>query len=85
MILEITLSVLGLILSVLFSGAEIALLSANPLQIEVWNKQNIRGAAAALQSIRASEIFLTTSLVGINVANVLTTSFATILIYGSIP
>ncbi len=85
MILEITLSVLGLFLSVLFSGAEIALLSANPLQIEVWNKQNIHGAAAALESIRASEIFLTTSLVGINVANILTTSFATILLYGIIP
>ena len=85
MALEITLSVLGLILSVLFSGAEIALLSANPLQIEVWNKQQVRGAFTALDAIRDSEIFLTTSLIGINITSVFTTSFATILLYRWIP
>lgn len=85
MAIEITLAVLGLILSALFSGAEIALLSANPLQIEVWHKQGITGANSALRATRDSEVFLTTSLIGINIANVLTTSFATIMLYVYIP
>lgn len=85
MAIEITLAVLGLILSIIFSGAEIALLSANPLQIEVWHKQQVRGANSALLATRDSEVFLTTSLIGINIANILTTSFATVLLYLVIP
>ena len=37
--LYLTLSIIGLFFSILFSSAEIALLSANPLQINVWYEQ----------------------------------------------
>ena len=37
--LYLTLSVIGLFFSIIFSSSEIALLLANPLQINVWNKQ----------------------------------------------
>ncbi len=78
--LELALAIIGLILSFLFSGAEIALLSSNQLQVEVWTRQKKRGSKLALHASKQPEKFLTTSLVGVNIANILTTSFATILL-----
>ena len=40
--LEINLAITGLFFSILFSGTEIALISANKLQIDVWIKQNYK-------------------------------------------
>ena len=40
--LYLSLSILGLFFSILFSSSEIALLSANPLQINVWKEQKKR-------------------------------------------
>ena len=37
--LDLNLALLGLILSIVYSSSEIALLSANPLQLDVWEKQ----------------------------------------------
>ena len=45
--LELNLAILGLFFSMLFSGTEIALLSANKLQIDVWVKQKYRLANLA--------------------------------------
>ena len=83
--LEISLAILGLILSFLYSGAEIALLTANRLQIEVWARKAVRGAFLAMQAQQQPENFLTTTLVGVNIANILTTSFATVLLLRIIP
>ena len=37
--IELNLAIIGLIFSILFSSSEIALISANKLQIDVWIKQ----------------------------------------------
>ena len=39
---ELNLAILGLLLSIIFSSSEIALISANELQIDVWIKQKYR-------------------------------------------
>ena len=40
--LELNLTIIGLILSIIFSSLEIALISANKLQIDVWIKQKYK-------------------------------------------
>jgi len=78
--LALSLVIFGLILSFLFSGAEIALLSANSLQIEVGARKSVRASRHALWAQQDPEQYLTVALVGLNVANILTTSFATVLL-----
>ena len=83
--LELFLACGGLILSFIFAGAEIALLSSNRLQLEVWQRRSVRGASSALKASIDPEKFLTATLVGNNVANILTTSFATVILIRIIP
>ena len=40
--LELNLTIIGLILSIIFSSLEIALITANKLQIDVWIKQKYK-------------------------------------------
>jgi len=80
MMIELILALLGLILSFIFAGAEIALLSSNRLQLEVWQRRSVRGSAAALNASREPEKFLTATLVGNNIASVITTTFATVML-----
>ncbi|UCH11208.1 MAG: HlyC/CorC family transporter [Fidelibacterota bacterium] len=75
--LELSLSLLGLAFSAFFSATELAFISANPLQIEVWSRQNRRGSGHALQLFRKPEDVLVSVLVGTTLANVIATSFAT--------
>ena len=75
--LELTLAFAGLALSAFFSGSELAFISANPLQMEVWSKQERRGAARALQLMGNPDSFLVSVLVGTTLSNVVATSFAT--------
>ncbi|MCF7825918.1 MAG: hemolysin family protein [Candidatus Marinimicrobia bacterium] len=83
--IEIILAILGLILSFIFAGAEIALLSSNRLQLEVWQRREVRGAKSAMSASQNPEQFLTTTLIGNNIANILTTSFATVMLIKVIP
>ena len=77
--LYLILSIAGLFFSILFSGSEIALLSANPLQINVWNKQKKLQLLNWAEKILANkEEFLIVILIGTNISNILATSFATI-------
>jgi len=77
--LYLTLSIAGLFFSILFSSSEIALLSANPLQINVWNKQKkLRLLNWAEKILANKEEFLIVILIGTNISNILATSFATI-------
>lgn len=78
--IEIILAIIGLILSFLFAGAEIALLSSNRLQLEVWKRRAVKGSTAALKASQEPEQFLTATLVGNNIANIMTTSFATVML-----
>lgn len=75
--LELTLAFVGLVLSAFFSGSELAFISANPLQMEVWSKQARRGATRALRLMGNPDRFLVSVLVGTTLSNVVATSFAT--------
>ena len=72
------LALTGIILSIFFSSCEIALISANKLQINVWVKQKLRLSKIADLIINNKEFYLFCILVGNNLANMLTTSFLTI-------
>ena len=76
--LDLNLAIAGLILSIIFSGSEIALISANSLQINVWLKQKMRLSKWAASILENKEEYLAIILIGTNFANILTTSFATI-------
>lgn len=75
--LELSLAIAGVILSAFFSGSEMAFISANPLQIEVWSKQNRRWAKWAFRLIQNPDRFLITVLVGTTLSNIIATTFAT--------
>lgn len=76
--IEPLLALAGLILSAFFSGSEIAFVRANPLQMNVWERQGRKTAAKTFGYLEEPERFLTTILVGNNLANVLTCSYATL-------
>jgi CBS domain containing-hemolysin-like protein len=75
--LEITLALISLALSSFFSGSELAYISANPLQMEVWFRQKRRGASSALNILENPDYFLVGVLIGTTLSNVIATSFAT--------
>ena len=76
--LELLFSFLGVIFSILFSSLEIALLSSNSFQIDVWSKQGGRLSALSQKIIKEKEIFLFLILLGTNVSNIVATTFATL-------
>ena len=76
--LELLFSFLGVIFSILFSSLEIALLSSNPLQIDVWSKQGGKLSILSQKIIKEKEIFLFLILLGTNVSNIVATTFATL-------
>ncbi len=80
--LELTLALLGVVFSAFFSSSELAYISANPLQLEVWRKQRRRGSAQALRLLNDPDGFLITVLVGTTISNIFATSFATIYLIG---
>ena len=82
--LEINLAITGLFFSILFSGTEIALISANKLQIDVWIKQKYRFARLTKFIINNKSKFLTVALIGTNLANILASSFFTVYLINAI-
>ena len=76
--MEIFFSIIGLLFSILYSGSEIALITSNALQIKVWRKQKILFSNFALRILDNKPGYITVILIGTNLANVLTTTFATI-------
>ena len=83
--LEISLVGIGLLLSSFFSMAETVFVTVNKIQLEVQLKRKIRGAKSAVDFLDKPESFLSTTLVGTDLANILTTSFATVLLIGYMP
>ena len=83
--LEISLVGIGLLLSAFFSMAETVFVTVNKIQLEVQLKRKIRGAKSAVDFLDKPESFLSTTLVGTDLANILTTSFATVLLIGYMP
>ena len=80
MITEIVLSSLGLVLSAFFSGSEISVITAHPLQLQKWVAQKKPFAASALKMYEDRQHYLTVILIGNTLSNVLTTTFATLLL-----
>ena len=76
--LELNLAIIGLILSIIFSSSEIALISANKLQIDVWIKQKYKLSNLTKHILENKSKYLIVSLIGTNVSNILCTSFATV-------
>ena len=76
--LDLNLALLGFILSIVYSSSEIALLSANALQLDVWEKQKIRMAPWASSILDWKPEYLSVILIGTTLSNILATSFATV-------
>ncbi|MEA3499964.1 MAG: hemolysin family protein [Candidatus Marinimicrobia bacterium] len=79
MIVEIILASIGLLLSAYFSGSEIAFISANPIQLQIWQAKGVHGSTLSIKFLENREKHLTAILVGNTIANILTTSFATVI------
>ena len=81
--LDLNLALLGLILSIIYSSSEIALLSANTLQLDVWEKQEKYLARLASSILDRKPEYLSVILIGTNLSNILATSFATVYLLRS--
>ena len=71
-------SSIGILLSMLFSSAEISLIRSNPLQINVWKKQKRIFAKHSSYLIKDKDKTLILILIGINISNVIASSFLTL-------
>ena len=81
--LDLNLALLWLILSIFYSSSEIALLSANALQSDVWEKQEKYLARWASSILDWKPEYLSVILIGTNLSNILATSFATVYLLRS--
>ncbi|SMO95449.1 hemolysin family protein [Gracilimonas mengyeensis] len=78
--IELSLIVLTIVLSGFFSGSEIAFVTANKLKLEVASRKNNFLANSIEFFTRKPETFLTTTLVGNNIVNVLYATFMAIFL-----
>ena len=81
--LDLNLALMGLILSIIYSSSEIALLSANALQLDVWEKQEKYLARLTSSILDRKPEYLSVILIGTNLSNILATSFATVYLLRS--
>ena len=78
--LDVILAILGILLSAIFAGAEAAFTIFNKLRLEIWKKQKAPLLKPLLFFHEHPESFFSTILFGNNVANILTTTFATVFL-----
>ncbi|HKJ32121.1 MAG TPA: hemolysin family protein [Balneolales bacterium] len=81
---EWLLIILTILLSAFFSGSEIAFVTANRLKLEIKSRQNSRAARYLNYFVRHPETFLTTTLVGNNIVNVVYATLMTFFLVGPI-
>ena len=81
---EWLLIILMLVLSGFFSGTEIAYVSANRLKLEIRARKNNFGARHLEYFLRNPESFLSTTLIGNNIVNVLYATLMTIFLTDTI-
>ena len=62
--IELNLALLGLLLSIIYSSSEIVLLSANALQVDVWEKQEKRLSRWASSILDHKPEYLSVILIG---------------------
>lgn len=82
--IELLLIVLTIILSGFFSGSEIAFVSSNRLKLEIESRKDSWTGKVVNYFVRNPETFLTTTLVGNNIVNVLYATLMTIFLVGPI-
>ncbi|NIT57946.1 MAG: DUF21 domain-containing protein, partial [Aliifodinibius sp.] len=81
---EILLIILTILLSGFFSGSEIAFVSSNRLKLEIESRKASWTGRIVNDFIHNPETFLTTTLVGNNVVNVVYATLMTIFLVGPI-
>ena len=81
--LELNLTIIGLILSIIFSSLEIALITANKLQIDVWIKQKYKLGSITKNILENKSKFIIVTLIGTTLSNILCTSFFTVYLINS--
>ena len=82
--IEFLLIVLTIILSGFFSGSEIAFVSANRLKLEIESRKSSWTGRVVNNFAQNPETFLTTTLVGNNIANVVYATLMTLFLVGPI-
>lgn len=78
--IEFTLIALTIILSGFFSGSEIAFVSANRLKLEIESRKTSRTGKVVNYFVNSPETFLTTTLVGNNIVNVIYATLMTLFL-----
>lgn len=78
--MELVISFLGLLLSFFCSGSETAFITCSKIRFEIWLRHKIRAAQVAEKYFRSPDIFLSVTLVGNNIANIVSTSYATVFL-----
>ncbi len=76
--MEVILCLIGLLLSFFFAGSETAFVSTNKFRFEIWLRRQIKSALIAKPYFKKPDIFLSTTLVGNNIANIMASSYATV-------
>ncbi|MCA9733162.1 HlyC/CorC family transporter [candidate division KSB1 bacterium] len=75
---EIGIILFSVILSAFYSGSEAAYYSANRMKLAIFKKKKRRGAQLALEYIKSPSRYLSTILIGNNIANILFGSFVAV-------
>lgn len=78
--MDLIIGLIGLFLSFFFAGSETAFISVNKVKIELWVRNKRKLAPMAQKFYVNPENFISTTLVGNNVANVLASSYATVFL-----
>lgn len=78
--LEWLLIILMILLSGFFSGTEIAYVSANRLKLEIRARKNTLGARHLSHFLKHPDSFLSTTLIGNNIVNVVYATFMTLFL-----
>lgn len=81
---ELLLIILTIILSGFFSGSEIAFVSANRLKLEIESRKDSLAGRNVNYFVQNPQTFLTTTLVGNNIVNVVYATLMTIFLVGPI-
>ncbi len=78
--MELIFCIIGLILSFFFAGSETAFISTNKFRFEIWVRRQIKSALLAKPYFKKPDIFLSITLVGNNIANIMASSYATVFL-----